>query len=399
MKKIGKFFAAILIGACAIILLMQGLTPVYDFAPARPFSGDTLHNPYAGMDSVNFAGDFRKINTHAHQTMVNGLVEFPEYTIDEFKKEYRDAGYSIAVISDHQYLNKNSPIPIYEHGVNFMNYHIQCYGAQSVWWIDFPVMLRPRHQMYWFMDQLKGTLPLIAFNHPSRLRMGANENHVKVVKGYDLMEMDHHGSRGPWDAALSEGHYSTMIATDDGHNRDSLTHRFQNRYTMAAIGDNLSANNLYATLKQGQSYGVELLVGTSPRGAGTEPKLKNIKVLDDTLIVELLEPAKFLFFGQEGKIVAEAVDTTAASYIFTPEDTYIRTEITLDNGMTIWLNPVARISALDPMEDATIIVWATVLNSLLWTVLSLIVVWSIFRMYGRGGKRLRIGNWELKIEN
>lgn len=390
MKKIAKFFAAVLLGAVALLVLMQGITPVYDFPDPRPFSGDSLHNPYAGLDSSAFAAGFRKINTHAHQTMVNGMVEFPEYTIDEFKKEYRDAGYSLALISDHQYLNANSPVPIYEHGVNFSNYHIQCYGAESVWWVDFPLMVRPRHQMYWFMSQLEGELPLIAVNHPSRLRMGAQPKHLTTLKGYNLLEMDHHGAKGPWDYALSAGYYSTLIATDDAHNRDSLGHRFQNRYTMAAIGDNLSAKNLYATLKQGQSYGVELQPGKSPRGAGTEPKIQNITLKGDTLTISVVDTASsIIFIGQNGEIRGEAVDTTTASYVITLDDTYIRTEVNLPNGMIVWLNPVARISALTPMVDATINVWLTILNSVLWVVLFGVVVWLIFRLYRRRPRRAK----------
>lgn len=392
MKKFFKILATIILVPLAIILALQGVTAIYDFPTSSPFEGKYIYNPYQGIDSAQFSRDFKKANFHAHQSMAFGNMDFPEYTYDEFMTAYKDAGYDIITISDHQYRHDGSMLPVYEHGYSLTNFHTQCYGAPSVSWLEHTVMAFPAHQSQYFISTLSD-LPLVGVNHPSRLRVGTTADILHTLRGYNVIEMDCTGG-GPWDNALSGGNYVTLTCNDDAHSFDSITHRFQNRYNMVDVGADLSLPNVVAALKSGRNYGVQLRGGVSPRGAGTEPRLVKVDVDNDTVVMELASVADSILLIGQGGVVAHRISASdSVRYVFRPQDSYIRAEIHYPAGVVVWLNPFVRTvgAGLQPaaLPIAPVNVLLTVLNSVLWAVAALVLLWFIIRMW-RGSKRHRL---------
>lgn len=116
MKLIGRVFRYLL-GLVLLVLLLDVLSyvgvPVYRFAPGSSFAGDSIYNPYRGVDPANW----RKANFHAHQRE----RKYEAYTTDQFFDAYRKQHYDIIGLSDHCYLNyaqsdRAGFIPTYEFG-------------------------------------------------------------------------------------------------------------------------------------------------------------------------------------------------------------------------------------------------------------------------------------------
>lgn len=384
MKKFLKIFATILLSLIAIILALQGVTTIYDFPENKPFTGKYIYNPYQGIDSSQFENDFKKANFHAHQTMMFGNMDFPEYSYDEFMDAYKRGGYDIISISDHQYRHDKSMLPIYEHGYSFTNFHTQCYGAPSVSWLDYTVMTFPKHQSQFFISTVSD-LPLVGINHPSRLRAGTTVSILETLRGYDVIEIDCIGS-GPYDIALSAGNYVTLTCNDDAHSMDSIGHRFQNRYNMVGVGADLSLKSVTANLKAGRNYGVQLTGGVSMRGKGSEPRLKRVDIDNDTLYIKLGSAAdSIVLMGQNGVTKSRSVGTDTIKYIFAATDTYIRPVIYYPFSMFVTLNPLVRTQvkgeqpAQLPIAPANTML--TVINSVCWSILSIALIFGIIRMW------------------
>ncbi len=370
--------------------LSQLLAPVYDFLPGTPFYGDTLHNPYAGLDSADFATRLKKVNLHAHQSPGRTILEpMHHYSPGEFESLYHSMGYDIAMITDHQWVNPLSPILGYEHGMNLSNFHLGVLGTDSVEWRNILLLLRPRSQMQWLVNRLAGQGEVLVLNHPSRLQFGSKRQHLSTLGGYDLIENDHTGPRGTWDIVLSAGHYPMVVSADDSHYPE-FQGRFMNRYSMVLADSLEGPEGVLQALKRGHAYGVRLPWGKeTKRGAGTEPRLRGQHLLGDTMVVSFVDAVDSLhFIGQNGALKKRVLGNHGR-YVFTPQDTYIRVEAHLSNGSFVYLNPIARSSALLPGEQ----LWRvntplTILNWLLWLGVSAGILWLCVKLWrGRWARK------------
>ena len=127
-----KRVAAIVFLAAAI---PYALAPVYRFPFPRSFGGPALWNPYAHL-----AGSWQRANLHAHGYAWSGLTN-GTHTDDEVVAAYRQRGYSVAGVSDYQWIaaRHGAPtLPLYEHGYNISKEHQLAIGAERVEWLDFP---------------------------------------------------------------------------------------------------------------------------------------------------------------------------------------------------------------------------------------------------------------------
>ncbi len=368
MRIVLKTIKIFLLVLLLIVVTSRAIVPIYDHAAPTPFSGSELHNPYAGIDSTEFAREFKKANLHAHESNAGAPFEsMHSYAEGEFSKLYRDAGYDYALISDHQHINPASPIPVYEHGMNLSNFHINVFGAQSVWWFDIPFTLSSTSVMQWKINRLRDDGELLSINHPHSLRAGSSAEDLSLLTGYDLIEVFVHNNHA-WDSVLSAGRYIMLCSTDDSHYPDSDNYPFQNRYTMVAAQ---SPTELLGALKSGLSYGVQHIAHNTRVGAMESPRLKRVEMSGDTLFVEAVQSVDSInYIGQGGVIKAKNSDF----YVFESEDTYIRAEIFLSDGKVIILNPIARISALTPLPEAQINWLMTILNSLLKLAIVLVII-------------------------
>lgn len=381
IKIIGRVLLLIIIFALGLTSALQAVTAVYDFSPARPFSGDSIYNPYLGIDSTHW----RKANFHAHQRLMYGAMDF-EYTEDEFITEYRAKNYDIIGLADHQYINPRSHTPAYEHGMGLNNYHLLMLGAESISWFDYPIMLNPAHQMQYQLDKFKKQVKVLGMNHASRLRHASVEVYDNLM-GYDLMEMNPDVDPEAWDRALSCGIASMLVANDDAHCIDDRSRWFQACYSMVNT-PTTEVDDVFASLKKGATYGVAILAEKNLSGDphGGLPTVKDINLVKDTInIVYSITPDSVRFIGQEG-VVKFSTDKpdSCYSYVFLNTDTYIRAEAFFEGGTKLWTNPFYRTGGVE-RQAHTVNTLQTVLHSLAWGVLTLFFLWLFVWVIRKGG--------------
>lgn len=389
VKIIFKTILVILLIALGITAAMQAITPIYDFSPARQFSGENIYNPYSGVDSTKW----RKANFHAHQRYMLFGLEF-EYTAQEFVEAYKAQGYDIIGLADHQQINENSHTPAYEHGIGMNNYHLLMLGAKQVSWFDYPIMLLPAHQMQYQLDKFKTHAELIGINHASRHR-NIPVDVFDNLTGYDLMEMNPDVDATAWDRALSNGIYSTLVANDDTHCIDDRGRWFQACYTMVNT-PTLNSADIYKSLKEGRAYGVAILAAQNQKEEPHKglPTMDNISLTVDTIKASFsLNPDSVRFIGQDARVLARVMPSdSTASYVFRPTDTYARIEAYFDGGTKLWSNPFYRIGG-SVRESSTVNTLLTVLNSIAWGILTLILAWITIRVIKGGGHKRRRNNY------
>lgn len=374
-----------------LIALLHTYSPIYKFREPTPFEGALIYNPYTGSDSVQwFKGNF-----HGHTRFDVDTT----YTTADFTQAYREAGYDIIGVSDHQHLNLEQSsragfIPTYEHGYNMANFHQGMIGTQGVSWYESPVMwLRwPYHeltasQMQRIFNHLRPQAEIVVFNHPERLRMVPDDLFGKL-SGYDLWELNPDREQGAplWDEALSSGHYVPMIANDDAHSFRNRQSWFQSSFTMvgAATIDSMSVID---ALKRGSSYGVRLSEQMNTLETHRDfPRLQSIALRGDTITIVLDSAALHIdFIGEGGELLRRVEDSCWAAYRIESDDSYVRVEAHYPEGVVLTFNPFARSrdgAAPAKVDPAQIDTAATVINSLTWLVVA-VLLWVVITRLAR----------------
>ena len=138
LKKIARILAkslAALLLIFLLALLVTSVTPIYDFAEAKPFSGPDIFNPYkrAETDTLQY---WKRANFHTH-TRVKGPLNECEYWPAETDERYRRFGYDIVTFSNHNELtvhpyDSTLQVNVYEHGINLFKYHKLVFGCRAV---------------------------------------------------------------------------------------------------------------------------------------------------------------------------------------------------------------------------------------------------------------------------
>lgn len=165
----------------------------------------------------------------------------------------------------------------------------------------------------------KSAFPAIANPHKNfRIR------DLQALDRYRLIEVfaQDENATDYWDMALSSGRRARALATQNVHTGS----------------DTVKSNIVFSSLENGDAY---ILI----RPAGTEdtPSLAQADVNGDTVTVAAsIRASRIRFIGQNGTVRHTEEATDKASYIFQPNDTYIRTEMLFDNGCAIYLNALVR---------------------------------------------------------
>jgi hypothetical protein len=317
------------------------LAPVYRFPSPRTFTGPALWNPYA-----HSTGAWQRANLHAHGHAWSGLTN-GTHTDEEVVEEYKRRGYSVAGVSDYQWIAAQhgvDTLPLYEHGYNITKEHQLAIGARRVEWLDFPIWTW-LNQKQFVLNRVGETSDLVAINHPGT---AYTERDLRNLTGYQLMEV----VNGPfrfedlWDAALSSGHAIWALANDDIHDLTNVR-RLAIAWNMIDA-PSPSLPDIIPALREGRTYAVSL-VGEKPDAA-----LSAVALDDQTLTVSSTGvPATFVFIGQDGIVRKTADQVMHASYAMHPQDTYIRTVIRTPN-MVMYVNPIVRYDglALVPLRAA-----------------------------------------------
>ena len=363
MRKVWRLIwrsLCVLLLVIALAFALTGFSPIFNFAPSKPFSGPDIFNPYAGMDSVNC---WKRANFHTH-TRVNGIFNECSHTPKETYDSLAAYGYDIVTFSNHNELtthpfDSSLQVNVYEHGYNLFKYHKLVFGADKVLRYDnlLPVLAS---QKQFQLDLLARGSDFIQMNHPLRTG-GTSESLFRKLSGYRIMELDSGISTGQpyWDWALSAGRYSFGLANDDLH--------YPDRSDRIAVRCNFlcTPSGRYEDLKRTLLGGGYYSMRVPDYGSGdwrlkhegnrNLPAIRSIGLEGSTVNLELDRQADSIrATGQGGATLMLVKNSCSLSYDFRPEDCYVRLTAFFPGGEVIYTNPFARYDAasqLSPYEE------------------------------------------------
>lgn len=391
MKTVLKVLAALVL-LFGIALAVTGIGPVYRFRAPQPFSGPDLFNPYASLDT---AQGWKRAVFHTH-TKVEGpwpVNECP-YWPSHVDSVYRSLGYDIVTFSNHNEITAHPTdsalqVNVYEHGYNINKYHLLVFGAPEVIHWD-PLLLLTTSQKQFCLDYLGRTADFIQMNHPYRT-LGTSKSEMEKLSGYRIMELDTHVSTENeyWDWALSAGHYSFGMASDDLHNPDNPDR------TAIRCGFVQTPSGRYEDLKAALLGGCYYAMRVPKGGSWAEkralklPAVEDIGLRGDTVYVKLSEKADSISVnGQDHAKLALAFESAELAYQLRPEDTFARVTAFFPDGAVIYCNPFARYDAsasARPGDDG--IPPVNVLLTILYNLLLLALVGALMRLLVKLFKR------------
>ena len=308
---------------------------MYDFPEPRAFSGQALFNPYERL-----VGTWHRANLHAHGRPWAGLTT-GEQTAEELVSAYRGIGYAMPGISDYQHIAAHpgtDTMPIYEHGYNVGKRHQLAVGARGVVWFDFPLWQSVGQQQL-IIDLVGKQSDLVAIAHPEG-RDAYSTSDMQRLTGYHLLEVVNGPFVGArtWDSALSSGRAVWAIGNDDNHDLHQ-GRRFGTAWNMIDAAAATSPE-LVNALRAGRHYAV--LREDNDDLQPKRPILTSVTLDSSRLRVSCdCEPSSFEFIGQNGIQKKIVHGVTAAEYVVTDNDTYIRTVVRGPQA-TMFLNPILR---------------------------------------------------------
>jgi hypothetical protein len=298
------------------------------------------------MDTVWYIANF-----HAHSKSWGWLTDGRKNHLDTIYKVYRDLGYTCINISNYNKitLKDSVSIPCYEHGVNIFKRHQLCIGAQKVKWFDLFFWQNLKHKQH-ILNQLKKTTDFVAICHPAF--SGSYEpKDFSSLYNYDAIEVFNHyrTSIAHWDSALSSGYYAVLLTGDDLHD---ITNMNETGVCFTMINNDITSSKpVIEQLKKGVHYGVRVAKQPNENLEIKKTRMANlvipkkIDIIDNLLNIELNKMVKEIkFIGQSGEIKKSCSDTCQATYLFAPEDTYIRIEVFDYEDNYYIFNPVIKTS-------------------------------------------------------
>lgn len=359
-----------LIGGPVVVLSFHSLVlcPVYHYPGPQPFSGDVWYNPYDGMDP-----DQWKLGNFQVQSLAwGGVTNGSNNPASRVFNVYDSLGYEVITISDYMAINPYTTadrplIPVYEHGYGLFKTHQVLIGATEVLALDYP-FFQTRNNKQHIVDRLLRENPVVCLAHPS-LRNAYSHSDMAHLTGYRLVEAVSRFkmSLSHWDAALSAGKAVFVLSNDDAHDLDNPYDYGRCATMMNASG--IDTESVLQALTTGNAYGY---VPHCPDNVNHENKRKKFaerthleafSLSDEMLEVEASAPLRLArFIGQGGdtlSVVLPDAGVHSASYRIQSADTYVRTELELENGDVFYLNPVFRTAdGLLPAEGIPTISWA-----------------------------------------
>lgn len=370
---------AVILSVFVVFLCVTGVSPVYRFVPAEPFSGPDIFNPYAALegrgvcsgccDSTEICGyplrcdsteiyggiPWKRANFHTHtkvDSWRNECSMYPQETWDSLKSY----GYDIVTFSNHNELTRHPfdstlQVNVYEHGYNFFKYHLLVFGSDRAkqWDVMLPLFT---FQKQFLLDWLGRDSDFIQMNHPFRTN-GTSRKEMESLGGYRIMELDSGKTTEQeyWDWALSAGRYSFALANDDLHYPDrhwKIARRCNFLFTPSGRYEDLQE-----TLLGGCYYSMRVPdFGDGDWKVKHERNrhlayVKNIGLRDgNELFITVSTVADSIkVTGQDGRRLAIATACDSLEYTFGPEDCYARFTAYFPDGEVIYSNPFARYDA------------------------------------------------------
>ena len=351
MKR--KIFNRIFKGAllfsfgCLVLIAIPYLTsPIYTFAPPKPFEGESYYNPYQQIDTLWGVGNF-----HAHSKSWGGFTNGKDPQ-DSIFSTYHDMGYTFFCLSNYQKTtssksNKIITFPTYEHGFNIKKRHHLCIGTDRVSWIDFFFCQTVHHKQF-ILDKLKPTTDFLVVNHP-KFWGSFEESDFSKLSNYDAMELviPFKKYTAHFDSALSSGYYTVLLGNDDMHDL-SVMDEVGACFTVLNTTSDLRSD-LIATLRAGKHYVVKAHFQPNENYETKKKRIaqlvhpQKISLTEDTLSVILdADVLEISFIGQNGTTKKASTHTNHAEYVFESSDTYIRIVLEDKNNNLYFFNPIVR---------------------------------------------------------
>lgn len=344
--KVFRFLLFLLLSVIVFLIIDQYLfCPIYSFAPSRPFSGDSVYNPYSAITNGNWV----KGNFHAHAHSWQGVTN-GKGTAADIHRVYSQLGYGVHAVSNYESIDTTlqlSPayISAYEHGYNLLKTHQLVLGAKAVCFKDYllPQTISNKQDIINRIHQTDSDA-FISINHPA-LRNGYTENDFTKLTQYNCMEVLNPAANSSslWDAALSAGKPVFAMSDDDTHDVDdtTITGNFSTWINVPMLNQTTIVN----ALKTGCSYAMVIGKPINKQiwqGKGIRlPSLQNFVVKEDTVQVTFSLPAKEIsVIGQNGSLLQQNENTDSVSFVFGKQEPYGRVVATYNDGIQILLNPV-----------------------------------------------------------
>ncbi len=384
LKIISKIIIGIVSLIVTLLVLQYVITPKYRFSEPKPFSGDYLYNPYAGVDSTKWV----KANFHVHTRSYAGVTNGSNNSNAFLDSIYRYFGYGIIGISDYQKINRYESdhkwfIPVYEHGFSYYKTHHLTLNAQKVLWLDLPFYETVHNKQFMINLIRKDPGVVLTIPHPN-LRQAYTFDDFKHLSNYNCLEICNNDRQFTffYDTILSAGHPVFLMADDDAHNlmkiRDGI-HCFN------LINTELVKDSILHAIKTGRLVGVNFNVRPFTNNEEKKlaldalPEISDISLKGDTLSVALSDTVRSIkFIGQNGNVMKSADNSSNASYLFRKEDTYIRTEVLCRDSTIYYFNPVLRYDGkklgYDPPEFDALRTWLLRSVVIIILILCLIII-------------------------
>lgn len=322
----------------------------YVYAPPIPFQGDSIVNPYQGINGNNV----QVANFHAHTK--NGILNGKGSPIDVYAK-YDSIGVDIHPVSqyhniDTSGLSNTGYIPVYEHGYNIGKTHQLIIGANRVINKDF-IFFQTLHNKQEILEQLSyDSNNVVVLTHPS-LNQGYTLRDLKYLHFYDHLEIlsPYANSTSYWDTVLSAGKKIFVVANDDTH--DVFNNNELGRFVNLIYSPNNHSKNVIKSLKNGSHAVVWLPQKTGESLIQKRKKIENIKqvfqkmdIRDSSLCLSFSRIVDtLLLFGNAGKVLQVKQSVSSARFTLPSNLTYVRVEARFKDGTKLLFNPVYKSNA------------------------------------------------------
>lgn len=307
---------------------------IYQFAPAQPFSGSSLYNPYDSMPPLRF-----KANFHAHSRSWGGLTNGHQ-SDSTLITAYLSRGYHLPSLSNYHQISdwslNKAPlyVPVYESGYNPLKSHLLVMGLDRPSYFDFPLYQNTSQQQQ-IIHGLRDRGAVLVMAHPD-FGGGRRLEDMPLLGGYHFMEVFNHyrHSEKYYDAALSAGRLSWVMANDDTHDlhREATFKRWN-----VLMGDQAKTRDVMQQALMGRHYAVYAEDSSFDKAlvSCTAPS-ENQRVFRFSHPLERIQA-----IGQNGKVLASSQNTDTLLVELGAQESYARV-VALDKGAQLLLNPMVR---------------------------------------------------------
>lgn len=308
--------------------------PRYYFPKKEVFYGNNIFNPYEPAAN----GNWQKA----------GVFTFPVWYQDAMERlsgndryyEVDGYYYDTVLFAANQRFQKDKT---YMQGLHH-NDHLVI-GAEHIEFTDYP-FIRNIHNKQHRINMIRRGGGLV-YLKPSAFYDDYHIDHFRLLRNYHGVMVDENFTQSlhVWDQTLSAGHYTTLIANTLPQSSRFLPEKQYRimyvRKDTTSLTDQLRKGNYFVATTYDHQSDIEK--------PDLEPRLKNVFLQGDSLIIETTEPAlAFNFFGQNGEVLDVQKDADRAIYKIKRSESYVRTTLIFEDGTRYYLNPVHRYAGNTP---------------------------------------------------